>query len=270
MRTNIFLKGLALATILLSATIGTELRAEERDATIIIKKMQQAFFYQGGILRARVKMSLTTSDGNKRLRELTMLRINVPGGEDQRYFMYFHGPADVRRMAFLVYKYPNKESDRWLFIPDLGLVQRMASKDASSSFVGSDFTYEDVSGRNIGADSYKLIKEETYENKPTFVIESTPTTAAAYKRKISWIDQTAFLPLKEEFYDVQDQLFKVFTADEIKQVDGLPTITKRVMKNVKSGHQTLVEFAEIQYRVPLKVEDFSERALRNPPKEWIK
>jgi hypothetical protein len=232
--------------------------------------MQQAFFYQGGSLQARVKMSLMTSDGNKRLRELTMLRVNLQGGKSQRYFMYFHSPADISRMAFLVYKHPNMESDRWLFVPDLGLVQRIASKDASSSFVGSDFSYEDVSGRNVGADRYKLVKEDLYDKKPVFVIESTPITPAAYKKKISWIDKSTFLPLKEEFYDIQNQIFKVFTAEEIKPIDGIQTITKRLMKNVKSGHQTSVEFSDIRYRVPLKPVDFNERALRSPPKLWIK
>ncbi len=64
--------------------------------------------------------------------------------------------------------------------------------------------------------------------------------------------------------------FKEFAAAEIKEIDGLPTIMNRTMKNIKTGHQTVVEFSEVKYRLALKAEEFSERALRNPPRSWIK
>ena len=108
--------------------------------------------------------------------------------------MYFHAPGDVRRMAFLVYKHPAREDDRWLFIPALNLVQRIASKDAQSSFVGSDFTYEDISGRDVETDEHKLMREEEHGGKPCYVIESVPKGSASYKRKVSWIEKTAWLP----------------------------------------------------------------------------
>ena len=259
---------IAAAALVLTAIVPSS--AQTADPIGIVRKMHQAFFYQGDSFRARIKMTLTGASGSERLRELTMLRINMPKGGDQRYFMYFHAPGDVRRMAFLVYKYPTRESDRWLFIPSLSLVQRIAAKDAQSSFVGSDFTYEDVSGRNVEADEHKLNREEEHGGKPCYVIESIPKGSASYKRKVSWIDKATSLPLKEEYYDVQDQLFKEFSAGEIKEIDGVPTILKRTMKNLKTGHQTVVEFSAAKYRLGLKPEEFSERALRNPPGSWIK
>ena len=254
---------LALATVVPSS-------AQEADPAKIVRSAQQAFFYQGESFRARVKMTLTSASGGERIRELTMLRMNMPKSGEQRYFMYFHAPGDVRRMAFLVYKYPAREDDRWLFIPALNLVQRIASKDSQSSFVGSDFTYEDVSGRDVEADEHKLLREEEHGGKACFVIESVPKDSASYKRKVSWIDKAASLPLKEEDYAVQGELFKEFAAAEIKEIDGLPTIMNRTMKNIKTGHQTVVEFSEVKYRLALKAEEFSERALRNPPRSWIK
>ncbi len=258
----------AAASLALTAALPSF--AQEADPAKIIRNSQQAFFYQAESFRARVKMTLTSASGSERLRELTMLRINMPKGGDQRYFMYFHAPGDVRRMAFLVYKYPAREDDRWLFIPALNLVQRIAAKDAQASFVGSDFTYEDVSGRDVEADKHKLLREEENGGKPCYVIESMPKGSASYKRKVSWIDKTTSIPLKEEYYDVQDQLFKEFMAERVMEIDGVPTIMKRTMKNVKSGHKTVVEFSEVKYRLALKPEEFSERTLRNPPGNWIK
>ena len=70
---------------------------------------------------------------------------------------------------------------------------------------------------------------------------------------------------KEEYYDVQDALYKVFTADEIKEFQGFPTAVKRTMVNVKTGHKTEVVFERVQYEVGLGDDLFSERYLRRPP-----
>ena len=83
-----------------------------------------------------------------------MLRKNYgEAGGEQKFFMYFFQPADVKDMTFMVYKYPAKDDDRWLFVPAINMVRRIAAQDKTSSFVGSDFTYEDVSGRDLHDDT---------------------------------------------------------------------------------------------------------------------
>jgi len=239
------------------------------DPASLVRQSQAAFHYAGIDLKARVKMTLLTKEGQQRLRDLMMLRKNEAGG-NQRYFLYFHGPADVRGTVLMVYKYPNQEDDRWLFIPALNLVQRVAARDSRSSFVGSDFSYEDVSGRDVEADTHKVLRAEALESRQTVVIESVPTREADYAKKLSWIEQVTFLPLKEEYYDVQGALYKVFTADEIRDVQGLPTVTKRTMTNVKTGHKTEVVFENVAYNVGLGEDIFTERALRKPPEKWLR
>ncbi|MEW6366562.1 MAG: outer membrane lipoprotein-sorting protein [Acidobacteriota bacterium] len=261
--------GVVFAAAGMATASASPLVAEPLDATEVVNRMHKAFFYQGESLRARVKMTLSSADVKQRIRELVMLRLNMPLAGEQRYFMYFHSPGDVRGMSFLVYKYPAKEDDRWLFIPALSLVQRVAARDAGSSFVGSDFTYEDVSGRDLEADEHKLLREEDHKGKPCFVIESVAKGAASYKKRISWIDKSSYLPLREEYSDVQGKVFKEFTAGEIREVEGIPTMMTRTMKSLKTGHQTLVEFSDVRYRLALKPDDFGERSLRNPPNSWI-
>ena len=168
-----------------------------------VKKSQAAFLYQGKDFKARVMMKLISKGGQERVREMTMLRKNfgTPGGE-QKYFIYFFQPADVKDMTFMVYKYPGKDADRWLFIPAMSMVRRIAAKDKYSSFVGSDFTYEDVSGRNLDDDNHSIAKEEKYSGKDCYVVKSSPKAAdMEYSYKLSWINKTDFLPLKEEYYD---------------------------------------------------------------------
>ena len=236
----------------------------------IIAKSRLAFYYAADDMKVKISMELIDKDGRKRIRELTMLRKDNQDGGEQKYFIYFHQPADVKDMTFMVYKYPDKDADRWLFIPAIDLVKRIAANDKFSSFVGSDFTYEDISGRNPDEDTHAFLRKDKLDGKDCFVVESTPKQPSEYAKRVSWIDTANFLPLKEEFYDKQNELYRQFEAGEIKEIDGIPTITKRVVKNLKSGHRTEVSFGEIKYNLGIEDDIFSERYLRRPPAQWMK
>jgi len=244
----------------------------------IVVKSLDAFYYQGLDMKQNALMELIDKDGGKRIRVMTMLRLNAKTGGNQKYFIYFHKPRDVKRMTFMVWKYPKKEDDRWIFIPAVDLIRRIAADDKRSSFVGSDFTYEDVSGRDADSDTHTLLREEKLGDKNVYVIQSIPKAATDYTKRLSWIDKKSFLPLKEEYYDAQEQLSRVFTADKIediragegKEMQIFPTITKRVMKNVKTGHRTEVTYSSVSYNLGLKDKDFSERRMRRPPRSWVR
>lgn len=241
------------------------------DAVETMKKSQAAFFYAEKDFKARVLMKLVSAGGQERLREMTMLRKNYGAvGAEQKYFMYFYQPADVKDMTFMVHKHPGRDADRWLFVPAISMVRRIAARDKSSSFVGSDFSYEDVSGRNLDDDTHIIVKEEKLDSKDCYVVKSTPKAADVdYSYKLSWIDKADYLPLKEEYYDLRGGLYKVFTASEIKTIKGFPTITKRTMQNVQSGHKTEVTFTKTDYNIGIEDSLFTERYLKQPPKRWI-
>ena len=263
---KIFILAAVLITVILVSG-----RVHAMTADVLMKKSQAAFLYPGADLKARVMMKLISKGGQERVREMMLLRKNFgqPGSE-QKYFMYFFQPADVRNMTFMVYKYPGKDADRWLFVPAINMVRRIAAQDKRSSFVGSDFTYEDISGRNLEDDTHIVMKEEKIGTRDCTVIKSTPKAAEMeYSYKLSWIDKVTFLPIKEEYYDKKDELYRVFSADEIKDVKGYPTITKRSMKNLLSGHMTEVSFLKADYNVGIEDSLFTERFLKQPPKRWI-
>ncbi len=266
-------KLLAAASLFMALSLfpfATIFADEKLSGRELIEKSQLSFYYAGDDMNARVLMELIAAEGGKRIREMTMLRKNIKRGGDQKYYIYFHHPADVRGTAFMVWKYPARDDDRWLFIPAINLVRRIVANDKRSSFVGSDFTYEDVSGRDIEADTHKVLKEEVLNERECFVIESIPTEESEYTKKLSWIDKKSFLPIKEEYYDKQGELYKVFTADEIRNIGGFETVTKRTMKNLKRDHRTEVTFKEVQYNVGMAEDIFSERYLRRPPGKFIR
>ncbi len=249
---------------------------EKLTATEIVDRSQAAFYSAGADMKAKVVMDLITDSGNRRTRVLTMLRRNDSRDKNQKYFLFFHEPGDVRGTAFLVWKYPDRDSDRWIFIPAVNMVRRIAAKDSRSSFVGSDFSYEDVSGRNVGADTHTLVREEKLGDSDCYVIQSVPKTGADYTKKLSWIDKRTLLPLKEEYYDAQNELARVFTADKIEMVGATPgksgysTVTKRTMKNVKSGHRTEVTFLDVTYDIGIEERVFTQPSLENPPAKWVR
>ncbi len=248
------------------------LRGQALPAGEVVARAHQVLFYPGNDMLARVRMRLVTKEGSERLREMTMLRKNLPEGGQQRYFIYFHSPADVRGMTFLVWKHPPRDAERWLFLPALNMVRRIAANDRRSSFVGSDFSYEDISGREVGEDTHTLAREDALNNRPVFVIHSAPKDERSvdFSYRLSWIDKENFVLWREEYYDKRNELYKVFSADEVKQVEGQWTTLRRTMRNAQNGHRTEVTFLEVHYNVGLDESLFTERYLRNPPARWIR
>lgn len=255
----------ALALTPLSRAAG--LSAEE-----IMEKYHLVYYYAAEDGRAAVHMKLINKQGKTRERYFTMLRRDVEEGGRQKYFVYFHRPGDVRGTVFMVHKHPGKDDDRWLYIPAINLTKRIAANDKRSSFMGSDYTYEDVSGRNPADDDHELLKEEALDGKQAYLIKSVPKNRsnADFAYRLIWVDKESYLPLKEEYYNRRQELYKVFTADKIDEIEGILTVTARTMKNLETGHRTEVSFESIDYNAGLTDDVFSQRYFKNPPRKWIK
>ena len=263
MKTTVLVIALALA---LFAGVAT---ADE--ATSLMTESHIAYYYAGDGGSARVAMTIVDKKGRERERNFWMLRSDIEDLGDQNYYTYFITPADVHRTSFLVHKHADGNDDRWLYIPALDLVKRIAAADRSASFVGSDFTYEDVSGRLPALDDHEILGDDTVAGSAVIKVKSTPKDAstADWTHRISWISNESKLPLKEEFYK-NDELVRVFTLEGIEMIDGFPTGTVRIMKDVKRDKQTTIRFEEISYKTTLSAEDFSERMLKSPPREYTR
>jgi len=266
-------------TLLLGLMLTTQnIGAQTASAVEIMERSHSAYYYAGTDARGRLYMELIDANGGERIRDMTMLRRNQKERGSQKYFIYFHAPGDVRRLTFMIWKYSDREDDRWIYIPAVDLIRRIAAEDKYSSFVGSDFSYEDISGRDVAEDTHTIVREEKLVNRDSIVIESIPRNEAAFTKRISWIDKANFLPLKEEFYDAQNQLQRIFTADIIEDIavgEGddrriYPTVMKRTMRNVRTGHRTEVNIKSVTYDLGLEDADFSERRMRRPPRNWIR
>ena len=239
------------------------------DPVEIMKESHLRMYYAADDGRAIVRMTLTDKRGKSRVREFVMLRLDVEDGGRQKYFTYFHEPNDVRRTTFMVWKDPHDDDARWIYIPAIDLVKRIAANDKSSSFVGSDFSYEDVSGRPWTDDEHELLRDEDLEGVAAHVIRSVPKNKEKFAHRISWIDAASMLPLREEYYDKKGQLVKTYESLEIEDIEGHPTVTVRSMTTEKKGHSTIVRFSDVGYDVGIDDDLFTERHLKNPPADLV-
>ncbi|MBN1880481.1 outer membrane lipoprotein-sorting protein [bacterium] len=235
--------------------------AADLTADEIVSKANQASYYAGKDGSAKAHMEL--SDG--RTRDFVILRKNTENSADQKFYVYFNGPADVRKMAYLVWKKPSGDDDRWLFLPALNLVKRIAPGDKRTSFVGSDFYYEDVSGRGLDADMHELI--ETTDTQ--YVVKNVPRdpSTVEFSSYTVWIDKDTFLPRQAEYTDAGGVVYRRLTADDIQIIQGYATSMKQKAEDIKTGSSTVITFSEISYDQGFQDQIFTERFLRRPPRE---
>jgi len=235
----------------------------------IVKRTNHAAYYQGKDGRARVKMTITDRSGGTRIREFTLLRANAPGSAegDQKYYAYFHAPADLSKMVFIVHKHLGQDDDRWLYVPSLDLAKRIAASDKRTSFVGSNFFYEDVSGRSIDEDDHKLVKvTDNY-----FVTEHTPKRASSveFSKYVMHVHRGTFLPTQVEYFSKSGKTYRKMSVDKVETIQGKPTVTKATLRDLQAGTSTVLEFSGIEYDLGIEDKIFSERYLRRAPRAYL-
>lgn len=231
----------------------------------IVRKAYEVSYFAGKDGRAEVEMKINDARGGTRVKRFVILRLNGEG-EAQKFYVYFKAPADVRGMAYLVWKHGGeRDDDRWLWLSDLNLKKRIAPGDKRTSFVGSDFLYEDVSGRSIREDNHELVEttEELYK------VRNTPKQpeSVEFAHYFVWIDRKTFLPRKAEYYDRKGKLYRTVEATKVETIQGHPTVIESVAADLVAGTKTTNTFSKVKYDIGLKDRIFAERFLRRPPRE---
>ncbi len=233
----------------------------------IVERTNLASYYSGKDGRAQVSMTITDAQKRSRKRSFTILRRDLADGGAQQFHLYFHAPADVAKMTFIVHKHPDRDDDRWLYLPALDLVKRIAASDKRTSFVGSDFFYEDVSGRRTDDDTHELVET----TKSYYVLKNTPKAPATveFGHYVMHIHKGTFLPIRVEYFDKKGVAYRTMTVDAVKKVQGKPTVTKATMSDLRSGTRTVVQYSEVAYDLDLPGRIFTERYLRRAPTRYM-
>lgn len=244
------------------------IQAQDMSVDQIISKANTAYRYLGDDVKSTAHMDILDGDGKVIMqRDLIILRKNM-GGLKQKWYAYFQKPADIKKMVFMAWKNDGKDDDRWLYLPALDLVKRLSGSDKRSSFAGSQFAYEDVTGRDPRADNHDLLSSDD----ETYHIKSTPKDLGSVEFSYYeiWIDKATFLPTRTLLYDKSGEEYKQYEMLEFKDIQGFPTITKFSMTNLQNGESTVATMNDVQYNLGLPDNVFTEASLRRAPRKYLR
>ncbi|BBN55574.1 hypothetical protein TRE132_36990 [Pseudomonas chlororaphis subsp. aurantiaca] len=212
-----------------------------------------------------VFITMTDAQGNTRERTLK-LRIDDGDKAARKSYLEFVAPKDVKgtRVLALEKSDAQEDPDRWIYLPALRKVRRIAGADQTQSFVGTDFTYEDMSISDgivgVKNHSYKILREERLKDnsgveRHCWVVEAIPSSKkqieqGLYGKRIIWVEQQYYTAIQEHYFNKSDQLFKIRTSSDIRPFPAAGGTTKWrpnlfSMKNLETGHSTHVRFEQV-------------------------
>jgi Outer membrane lipoprotein-sorting protein len=238
--------------------------------------------------RSEMRMKLYDRHGRMRERALSLVSLrgrgapgasaDAPNGD--RLLIRFTYPNDIRGTSFLVWEHPRpdvndvkSEDERFLYLPSLGRVRRIAGAETQESFVGSDFTYEDIGGRELEDYTYAFADGSSAASaswtpsgggapRDAWRLESRRKDASAeFPRVVSLVLKDSFVVVGADIYNRRNEKQKVYTVRRLDQVEGIWTVMDSEMVNSLEKTRTELAVVSIDYNVGLKESDFSRREL---------
>lgn len=243
--------------------VGAPARAAELSAAEILDRMAGTGVLSGSG-QARLELVTENRQGQQRVYRLQMYRVEGPGGASRQLLEYLE-PADVRGTKFLSIDEGKRDAQMWLYLPALGRERRIAGSATQDQFMGTDFSYEEISGGSTYKTDYSAqrLPDTTLDGRPAYLLKLTPKNPQSKYSYIQlWVWKETFLPLRIDFFDRRGQLEKQLTTADFRQDEQggwLPySIT---MTSVKSGTRTAIRLLSHQ-RGKVPEEYFTLRYLR--------
>jgi hypothetical protein len=221
---------------------------------------------------SRFDMQMRMFDKQGRVRErrlrLAGLRGVEKGERADRLLIRFLFPNDIKGTGFLVLERPGADDERFLYLPALGRVRRIAGEEKQDSFVGSDFTYEDIGGRELTDYTYAIVDagaswtDPTGKAWPAWKLESRAKDPdAIYPRVVSTVLKDTFVVVAADNFNRRDEVVKTFDVRKLQQVSGIWTALELVMQDRRDRSRTEMSVTSAEYNVGLKEADFNRRTL---------
>ena len=222
--------------------------------------------------------------GSQRNRRFLRQRIILGRASDDiayKDLVMFTAPTSVKGLATLTWNYmnPDRDQDVWLWLPSLRKIRKVSSGQADDSFMGGDFTVEEITTRQFEDETYNLIKEENFKgytsvfdgtvyhkDEPCFVIECRPTRKNwYYSKRVTYVSKNFGGNILDEIYDANGELYRtLFRGWIVMDVDGKPYPAQNRVEghDLRSGHKTIIIFDEIKFDQGQKESTFSEKTLK--------
>jgi hypothetical protein len=224
--------------------------------------------------RAEMRMRLFDRQGRVRERVMTLLTLRrkgsgpKPSDVGDKTLVRFTYPNDIRGTSFLVWEHPGADDERFLYLPALGRVRRIAGDEKQESFVGSDLSYEDIGGRDVADYTYAFAGDNVSwtapdgSKHPAWALESrAKDKAATFPRSVSLVLKDRFIVVHADIYNRRDERAKVFDVRRLERVDGIWTVLDLTVVNERDRTRTELTTSAIRYNGGLTDDDFTRREL---------
>ena len=200
------------------------------------------------------RMTLIDANGTSKERSIQMYQ----KGADKR-MVRFITPADVRGVGFLRLA----EDRMYLYLPAFRRVRRIASSIKNENFMGTDFSYEDMSQTRYG-DDYAVTATETEPETLTLTLEPKDGADVSYSRLVMKVQRSNWVYTDIDYYDSRGDRVKTLKASGIERMDGYWVAQRFEMVSWKSGHRTVLELDELNFDTGLPDDFFTQRTLKRP------
>ena len=212
---------------------------------------------------AEMTMILRNSRGEESVRALRVKTLEMENDGDKSLTI-FDEPKDVSGTALLTFSHKSEPDDQWLYLPALKRVKRIASRNKSGPFMGSEFAFEDLSSQEVEKYTYEYLKDEPCGELNCFVVKRYPIDEnSGYTSQTAWIDQTEYRIMKVDFYDRKEALLKTLISDGYTQyLDQFWRPNKMAMQNHQTGKSTDLLWENYQFKTGLDEGGFSKNSLK--------
>lgn len=254
---------------LVASSAQAQVAPTETDPAKIMAAVQNRT--EGNQVKARMVMTIADGAGRERSRAVTSRSIQFPEG--RRQILVFDDPADVKGTGLLSTDYEDgdKDDDQWLYLPSLHKSTRISSSDKSGSFMGTAFSYADMTEQDPKHWEYTLLQQSVpVAGDDCWIIEAKPKTKKAadetgYLKTQVAVSKSKLMPLRLKAWVVKGKKIKEIAFDDVKQVDGIwvaHTLTAKIMKGEELDLSTVIKFAELTHNnADVTEELFSQRQL---------
>jgi outer membrane lipoprotein-sorting protein len=260
-----------IATLLLGTIFLVPTASLAGDNDLSPRNIMEKSWWAGKVKGIEMLNELTIYDphGQKRVRKTASIAKLYDGGETTKRLIRFLYPADVKGTGLLTYDYEKKDDDIWFFLPTMRKTRRIVSSEKSKNFMGSEFTYADITPPPVDDFTYKMLKQEDADDSKCWVIEITPKAKEiaeenGFSKKVAWVGQRDYTIRKAVYYDLQGKLLKEFSATDVTEVDTTDhrfLSLKMTMVNKQNGRKSTMEIKKHKLSKDIPDKYFSIRYL---------
>jgi len=208
-------------------------------------------------------MLLRNKQGQESSREIKTKTLELLDDGDKSLTI-FNKPRDVKGTSFLSFSHTVGNDDQWLYLPSLKRVKRISSRNKSGPFMGSEFSFEDLSSFEIEKYRYNYLGNEQLNGFDTFMVEQFPADEnSGYTKRIVWIDKAEYRVQKIDFYDRKNSLLKTLSYNSYKQyLNKYWRADSALMVNHQSGKSTELQWSNYAFKTGLIDSDFNRNTLK--------